>query len=225
MGPANVVVLVLLLGVFYLLLVRPQKRRLRQHQDLMSNLVPGDEVVTIGGIIGYIQEVGEESIRLEIADGCVIRVARQAIGRKVDPDTADLEAHGEPADRLERGAATSFSDPSEHVVVLKPDKPEAKPLPPELPGAADAAEEPIQFEQQLWDDAEPEADTTAVPLPPATAAAVLPAVESTPPTVASAARGEPAALEEPTTVTPAPASAPAPHGPGEPDGHHHDGPR
>lgn len=98
MGAANIGVLVLLLGVFYLLLVRPQKRRMRQHQDLVSSLIPGDEVVTIGGIIGYVKQVGEESISLEISDGCVIRVARQAIGRKVESGSADLDAAQETDD-------------------------------------------------------------------------------------------------------------------------------
>jgi preprotein translocase subunit YajC len=112
MGAANVGVLVLLLGVFYLLLVRPQKRRMRQHQDLVTSLIPGDEVVTIGGIIGYVKQVGEESISLEIADGCVIRVARQAIGRKVEADSADLDAPGETAD-LEPAAPSDELDATE----------------------------------------------------------------------------------------------------------------
>ena len=90
--------LLLLGGFFYIFMIRPQKRKLRQHEDLVSTLVPGDEVVTIGGIIGYVKSVDEDSINLEIADGCVIRVLRQAIGRKVEvaqldttPDPAGLE--------------------------------------------------------------------------------------------------------------------------------------
>jgi preprotein translocase subunit YajC len=90
--------LLLLGGFFYIFMIRPQKRKLRQHEDLVSTLVPGDEVVTIGGIIGYIKSIDEEFINVEIADGCVIRVLRQAIGRKVEvpdrdttPDPAGLE--------------------------------------------------------------------------------------------------------------------------------------
>lgn len=121
MGAANVGVLVLLLGVFYLLLVRPQKRRMRQHQELVTSLIPGDEVVTIGGIIGYVKQVGEESISLEIADGCVIRVARQAIGRKVEADSADLDAPVEtderepvaPPDELDATEIAGAAEPSD----------------------------------------------------------------------------------------------------------------
>ena len=89
MGAANLIFLVLLLGLFYLLLIRPQKRRLRQHEDLVSSLAPGDEIVTIGGIIGYVKGLEDEYINVEISDGCVIRVVKQAIGRKVErPDPA-----------------------------------------------------------------------------------------------------------------------------------------
>jgi preprotein translocase subunit YajC len=83
--------LVLLGGFFYLFMIRPQKRKARQHEDLVSALVPGDEVVTIGGIVGYIKSIEEDAVNLEIADGCVVRVLRQAIGRKVEapsPGTA-----------------------------------------------------------------------------------------------------------------------------------------
>jgi preprotein translocase subunit YajC len=90
--------LLLLGGFFYIFMIRPQKRKLRQHEDLVSTLVPGDEVVTIGGIVGYVKSIHDDFINLEIADGCVIRVLRQAIGRKVEapaldttPDSAGLE--------------------------------------------------------------------------------------------------------------------------------------
>jgi preprotein translocase subunit YajC len=90
--------LLLLGGFFYIFMIRPQKRKLRQHEDLVRTLVPGDEVVTIGGIVGYVESVHDDFINLEIADGCVIRVLRQAIGRKVEtpaldttPDSAGLE--------------------------------------------------------------------------------------------------------------------------------------
>jgi preprotein translocase subunit YajC len=90
--------LLLLGGFFYIFMIRPQKRKLRQHEDLVSTLVPGDEVVTIGGIVGYVKSVHDDFINLEISDGCVIRVLRQAIGRKVEtpvldttPDSAGLE--------------------------------------------------------------------------------------------------------------------------------------
>ena len=98
-SPLSLLVPLLLLGgFFYIFMIRPQKRKLRQHEDLVSTLVPGDEVVTIGGIVGYVKSIHDDFINLEISDGCVIRVLRQAIGRKVEapaldttPDSAGLE--------------------------------------------------------------------------------------------------------------------------------------
>lgn len=81
--------LVLIGGFFYLFMIRPQKRKLRQHEDLVSTLVPGDEVVTIGGIVGYVKSVDDDYLSLEVSDGCVIRVLRQAVGRKVEPPALD----------------------------------------------------------------------------------------------------------------------------------------
>ena len=89
-----VIPLVLLGGFFYFFMIRPQKRKVRQHEDLVSSLVTGDEVVTIGGIVGYVKSIDDDFVNLEISDGCVIRVLRQAIGRKVvqpEPETAELE--------------------------------------------------------------------------------------------------------------------------------------
>jgi preprotein translocase subunit YajC len=81
--------LVLIGGFFYLFMIRPQKRKMRQHEDLVSTLVPGDEVVTIGGIVGYVKSIHDDYISLEVSDGCVIRVLRQAVGRKVEPPALD----------------------------------------------------------------------------------------------------------------------------------------
>jgi preprotein translocase subunit YajC len=99
--------LLLLGGFFYIFMIRPQKRKVRQHEDLVSTLVPGDEVITIGGVIGYVKSVNDEFINLEIADGCVIRVVRQAIGRKVE--VPDLETTPDPAG-LEGTAGTDDTE-------------------------------------------------------------------------------------------------------------------
>ena len=95
------VVLIPLLILFYLLLIRPQQKRQRQLRDLVGHLEPGDEVVTIGGIIGYVKGVEDEFIHVEVADGTVVRVVKQAIARKVgSPDLGEADGSdgdGEPA--------------------------------------------------------------------------------------------------------------------------------
>ena len=76
--------MVLMLGAFYALLIRPQRRNMAAHQVLMGSLAEGDEVMTMGGIFGRIQKLDEEVIELEVAPGTSFRVARSAISRKVE---------------------------------------------------------------------------------------------------------------------------------------------
>ena len=71
---------------FFLLIVLPQRRRSTAHRALLAGLEVGDEVITIGGILGTIRELDDEKVRLEIADGVVITVARNAIAQTVVDD-------------------------------------------------------------------------------------------------------------------------------------------
>ncbi len=75
--------MILMLGAFYALLIRPQRRNMAAHQVLMASLAEGDQVMTMGGIYGRIQTLDDEVIELEVAPGTSFRVARSAISRKV----------------------------------------------------------------------------------------------------------------------------------------------
>ena len=70
---------VLIIVGFYFLLIRPQQKRQKQHRELVANLKKGDEVVTNGGTLGRISDVGENFISLEIAEGVEIKVQAQAV--------------------------------------------------------------------------------------------------------------------------------------------------
>ena len=70
---------VLIIVVFYFLLIRPQQKRQKQHKEMVSNLSKGDEVVTTGGALGKITDVGENFVTLEIAAGVQIKVQSHAI--------------------------------------------------------------------------------------------------------------------------------------------------
>lgn len=84
--------IILIIAVFYLLLIRPQQKRARQHRELVSSIAPSDRVVTIGGLHGTVQSVDEDTLRLELAPGTVITVSRQAVSRRlVDADTGSAE--------------------------------------------------------------------------------------------------------------------------------------
>ena len=71
-------------GAFYMLLVRPQRRQLAAHRELMESLAVGDEVMTMGGIFGRIRQLQEDVVELEVSPGTSLRVARSAVSRKVE---------------------------------------------------------------------------------------------------------------------------------------------
>jgi preprotein translocase subunit YajC len=82
---------------FFLLIVLPQRRRTTAHRALLASLQVGDEVITIGGILGTIRELDDEKIQLEVADGVVLTVARNAIAQSVvDTPAAPGEGEIEP---------------------------------------------------------------------------------------------------------------------------------
>lgn len=65
--------------IFYFLLFRPQQKRAKEHQNLISKLTAGDEVVTTGGVLGKVTDVGDTFVTLEIADGVRIKVQKVQI--------------------------------------------------------------------------------------------------------------------------------------------------
>ena len=88
--------LLLMGGVFYFLLIRPQQRRARAQQTLLRSVEVGDEIVTTAGVFGTIVAIDDETdvVTLEIAPGTQIRMVRAGIGRIVgdEPDElAELE--------------------------------------------------------------------------------------------------------------------------------------
>ena len=79
--------MVLFIGVFYFLLIRPQQKKAREHQALVSKLAAGDEVVTNGGLLGKVTDVGETFVTLEVADGVRIKVQRFQIAQLMPKGT------------------------------------------------------------------------------------------------------------------------------------------
>ena len=78
-GLAQLLPLVLIIGVFYVLLIRPQQKRQRQLQETIASLKIGDRVITNGGIIGVITTVRDSSFIIRSADKSILEVARTAI--------------------------------------------------------------------------------------------------------------------------------------------------
>jgi preprotein translocase subunit YajC len=69
----------LIIGIMYFLMIRPQQKRLKEHRDMVASIRRGDTVVTSGGIIGKVTKVDENELQVEIADGVKIKVVRSTV--------------------------------------------------------------------------------------------------------------------------------------------------
>ena len=68
-----------LIVIFYFLLIRPQTKRAKEHKQMVSALKKGDEVVTGGGLLGRVTELGENFVQLEVAENIHLKVQKQSI--------------------------------------------------------------------------------------------------------------------------------------------------
>ena len=90
---AGLLIPVLLLGVFYFLLIRPQQRRAKEQQALIRSVEEGDEIVMTSGIIGTIVAIDEDddTLTVEIAPGTQVRILRAGVGRRLTADDEDYD--------------------------------------------------------------------------------------------------------------------------------------
>ena len=70
---------IMIIGIMYFMMIRPQQKRLKEHRDMVANIRRGDTVVTSGGIIGKVAKVEDNELQIEIADGVRIKVLRGTI--------------------------------------------------------------------------------------------------------------------------------------------------
>jgi preprotein translocase subunit YajC len=82
----SILFLTLMVGVFYFLIIRPQRKRSQAQRNLAESLQIGDEVRTIGGVHGTVVSMTEDSVVLRVEDG-QIRFSKRAIGNRVGDDT------------------------------------------------------------------------------------------------------------------------------------------
>jgi preprotein translocase subunit YajC len=68
--------LILIFGVFYILLIRPQQKKVKLHREMLNNLRRGDKIITSGGIIGTINKVADnKELQLQVSDNVEIKIA------------------------------------------------------------------------------------------------------------------------------------------------------
>ena len=78
--------LLLIFVIFYFLLIRPQQRRMKQHQTMVQGVKPRDTAITSGGLIGKVTKVDDNEVELEIAQGVRVRVVKSML--------SDIRPHG-----------------------------------------------------------------------------------------------------------------------------------
>lgn len=78
---SSIIYFVLLFAILYFLFIRPQQKRVKDLKELMESLKVGDEVVTIGGMIGKIISIEDDEADLEIAAGVVVKIVKNSISR------------------------------------------------------------------------------------------------------------------------------------------------
>jgi preprotein translocase subunit YajC len=77
----------LIFVIFYMLMIRPQQRRVKEHQSAIAAVKKGDDVITGGGIRGRVTKVTDEEAEVEIAQGVKIRVIKSTISHVLSPNT------------------------------------------------------------------------------------------------------------------------------------------
>jgi preprotein translocase subunit YajC len=104
-GFVSLIPLILIFVIFYFLLLRPQIKRAKEHRKMVGSLAKGDEIVTNGGLLGRITRLDEEFVAVEIADGVVVRVQRNAISQMMPKGT--MKKSGKGRDRDEEKAESA----------------------------------------------------------------------------------------------------------------------
>ena len=91
----GLLIIVALFGLMYFLMIRPQRAKAQQQQMMLSAVEVGDEILTVGGIYGIVQEIEPDEdggdLIVEIAEGIHVRIARKALATVVKPDDEDAE--------------------------------------------------------------------------------------------------------------------------------------
>ena len=80
---------IVIIGVFYFLMIRPQARKAKLHQQMLGQLKKGDDVVTTGGLIGKISGIKDDEITLQVQEGVRVRILRSAVTGLQRPPAAE----------------------------------------------------------------------------------------------------------------------------------------
>ena len=83
----DIMFLVLLFAVFYFLLIRPQQKRAKEHKKMVAAVAKGDEVITNGGLLGKVLDVGDNFLTVNVAEGVDVKLQRGSVASTVPKGT------------------------------------------------------------------------------------------------------------------------------------------
>lgn len=83
----SIIILVALFAIMYFLMIRPQSKRRKEHQALISSLSKGDEVVTIGGLTGHVTKVEEGFVKIKVANNVELRMQKSSVNASLPKGT------------------------------------------------------------------------------------------------------------------------------------------
>ena len=94
---AQLIVLVALFALLWVFLIMPQRRRAQAQRELLASVEVGDEILTVGGLIGHVRSAQDEELRLEVAPGTQVRVARRSVAAVLSPGHEGGQGQAVPA--------------------------------------------------------------------------------------------------------------------------------
>jgi preprotein translocase subunit YajC len=88
-GLSMMIMPAIFIAVFYLLLWRPQAKRAKEHNEMVSGLQKGDEIITSGGMLGKVMDVSDKFLKVSLSEGCEVRLQKNSVTSVLPKGTID----------------------------------------------------------------------------------------------------------------------------------------
>ena len=90
-GFSGLFMMVIIFGIFYFILIRPQQKKMKEHKKMVEELKKGDKIVTQGGIYGMVENAGPNTLTVKIAEGTKVKIARSSVSTVLTEEEANKE--------------------------------------------------------------------------------------------------------------------------------------
>lgn len=90
-GFSGIFMMVIIFGIFYFILIRPQQKKVKEHKKMVEELKKGDKIITQGGIYGMVEGAGPNTLTVKIAEGTKVKIARSSVATVLTDEEANKE--------------------------------------------------------------------------------------------------------------------------------------